>query len=112
MQTDGGVLNVREGNHSENVSATYALHSGFEPFVILTGDYRDLDFKNGNALDGWRPYWSRAGDSLGTKSTAAAKQFTYEAPGSPILTPDWVRIPAHRNCDAGGRNATGECNQE
>lgn len=43
VQTDGGAFNVREGNHSENLAATYGLHSQLEPFVTLTGDYRDLD---------------------------------------------------------------------
>jgi hypothetical protein len=50
VQTDGGAFNVREGNHSENVAATYGLRSQLEPFVTLTGDYRDLDL-----VAGWSP---------------------------------------------------------
>jgi hypothetical protein len=47
VQTDGGAFNVREGNHSENLAATYGLRSQLEPFVTLTGDYRDLDLVAG-----------------------------------------------------------------
>ncbi len=43
VQTDGGAFNVREGNHSENLSATYELHSRLEPSITITGDYRDVD---------------------------------------------------------------------
>ena len=50
VQTDGGAFNVREGNHSENLAATYGLRSQLEPFVTLTGDYRDLDL-----VAGWSP---------------------------------------------------------
>jgi hypothetical protein len=41
---------VREGNHSENVAATYGLRSQLEPIVTLTGDYQDLDL-----VAGWNP---------------------------------------------------------
>ena len=40
VQTDGGAFNVREGNHSENLAATYGLRSELGSFVTLTGDYR------------------------------------------------------------------------
>lgn len=50
VQTDGGAFNVREGNHSENLAATYALRSQLEPFVTLNGDYKDLDL-----VAGWSP---------------------------------------------------------
>jgi hypothetical protein len=50
VQTDGGAFNVREGNHSQNLAATYGLRSQMEPFVTLTGDYRDLDL-----VAGWSP---------------------------------------------------------
>ncbi|MBV8811836.1 MAG: carboxypeptidase regulatory-like domain-containing protein [Acidobacteriaceae bacterium] len=43
VQTDGGAFNVREGNHAENLSAIYQMHSRLEPFVTVTGDYRDVD---------------------------------------------------------------------
>jgi len=32
VQVDGGAFNVREGNHSQNLSATYGLRSQFDPF--------------------------------------------------------------------------------
>jgi len=50
VQTDGGAFNVREGNHSENLAATYGLRSQLDPFVTLTGDYRDFDL-----VAGWSP---------------------------------------------------------
>jgi hypothetical protein len=43
VQVDGGAFNVREGNHSLNLSATYALRSRLDPFLTLTGDCRDVD---------------------------------------------------------------------
>src|SRR5271168_2683651 len=43
VQIDGGAFNVREGNHSVNLAATYGLRSRLDPFVTLTGDYRDVD---------------------------------------------------------------------
>ena len=43
VQIDGGAFNVREGNHSVNLAATYGLRSRLEPFITVTGDYRDLD---------------------------------------------------------------------
>ena len=43
VQIDGGAFNVREGNHSVNLAATYGLRSHLEPFITLTADYRDLD---------------------------------------------------------------------
>ena len=50
VQTDGGAFNVREGNHSENLSETYGLHPQLEPFATITGDYRDADL-----VAGWSP---------------------------------------------------------
>jgi uncharacterized protein involved in tellurium resistance len=47
VQIDGGAFNVREGNHSVNLAATYGLRSRLEPFVTLTGDYRDIDAVTG-----------------------------------------------------------------
>lgn len=50
VQTDGGAFNVREGNHSVDLAATYGFHSRLEPFVTLTGDSRDIDL-----MAGWSP---------------------------------------------------------
>ncbi len=47
VQTDGGAFNVREGDHSVDLSETYGLRSSLEPFATLTGDYRDLDLSAG-----------------------------------------------------------------
>lgn len=43
VQVDGGAFNVREGNHSVNLAATYRLRSRLDPFLTLTEDYRDID---------------------------------------------------------------------
>lgn len=43
VEVDGGAFNVREGNHSVNLAAAYGLRSRFDPFLTLTGDYRDID---------------------------------------------------------------------
>jgi hypothetical protein len=50
VQTDGGAFNVREGNHSEDLAATYGLRSELGSFVAVTGDYRDVDL-----VAGWSP---------------------------------------------------------
>ncbi|MGA7321520.1 MAG: carboxypeptidase-like regulatory domain-containing protein, partial [Candidatus Sulfotelmatobacter sp.] len=47
VQIDGGAFNVREGNHSVNLAATYGLRSHIDPFITLTGDYRDIDMVAG-----------------------------------------------------------------
>jgi len=47
VQIDGGAFNVREGNHSVNLAATYGLRSRLEPFLTATGDYRDADLVAG-----------------------------------------------------------------
>jgi len=50
VQTDGAAFNVREGNNSVNASITFGLRDRIEPFLRLTGDYRDLNF-----VGGWSP---------------------------------------------------------
>jgi len=47
---DGGAFNVREGNHAVNLAATYGLRSRLDPFIAITGDYRDID-----AVAGYSP---------------------------------------------------------
>jgi Carboxypeptidase regulatory-like domain len=47
VQVDGGAYNVREGNHSVNLAATDGLRSHLDPFVAITGDYRDIDVAAG-----------------------------------------------------------------
>ena len=42
VQVDGGAFNVREGNHALNLAAIYGLRSRLDPFLTLTGDYRDI----------------------------------------------------------------------
>jgi Carboxypeptidase regulatory-like domain len=43
VQVDGGAYNVRQGNHSVNLAAIYGLRSRLDPFLTVTGDYRDID---------------------------------------------------------------------
>jgi hypothetical protein len=47
VQTDGGSFNVREGNHSVDVSETYLLRPALKPFVTFTADARDADLSAG-----------------------------------------------------------------
>jgi hypothetical protein len=47
VQVEGGAYNVREGNHSVNLAATYGLRSRLDPFLTVTGDYRDIDVAAG-----------------------------------------------------------------
>jgi hypothetical protein len=47
VQIDGGAFNVREGNHSVNLAATYGVRSRLDPFITFTGDHRDLDVVTG-----------------------------------------------------------------
>lgn len=50
VRVDGGAYNVREGNHAVNLAATYGLRPHLDPFLTVTGDYRDLDL-----TAGWSP---------------------------------------------------------
>ncbi|HEY3838283.1 MAG TPA: TonB-dependent receptor [Bryobacteraceae bacterium] len=47
VQTDGGSFNVREGDHSVDLAATYVLHPRLQPYLTLTADYRDVDLSAG-----------------------------------------------------------------
>lgn len=44
---DGGAFNVREGNHSVDLAATYVPRERLRSFIELTGDYRDIDLVAG-----------------------------------------------------------------
>jgi hypothetical protein len=48
--TDGGAFNVREGNHSVDMAATYGFRPRLEPFATVGGDSRDIDLASG-----WSP---------------------------------------------------------
>ena len=50
VQVDGGAYNVREGNHALNLAAIYGLRSHLDPFLTLTGDYRDITATAGMSL--------------------------------------------------------------
>jgi len=50
VTVDGGAFNVREGNNSVDLAASYLPRQRFDPFVQITGDYRDAD-----AIAGWTP---------------------------------------------------------
>ena len=63
VQVDGGAFNVREGNHSVNLAATYALRSRLDPFLSVTADYRDVDVVAG--LSPWPDSWIALEGSYG-----------------------------------------------
>lgn len=75
VQVDGGAFNVREGNHSVNLAATYGLRSRLDPFITLTGDYRDVDLVAGLSPTpaSWMAFAASNGngflDSSGTPAT-------------------------------------------
>jgi len=50
VTVDGGAFNVREGNNSIDLAATYIPRQRFNNFFQLTGDYRDADL-----IGGWSP---------------------------------------------------------
>ena len=66
VQVDGGAFNVREGNHSVNLAATYGLRSHLAPFVTLTGDYRDADLATGFSpgLQSWVAFEASFGNGF------------------------------------------------
>ena len=66
VQIDGGAFNVREGNHSVNLAATYALRSRVDPFVTVTGDYRDIDVVTGvsPSVEAWMVFEASFGNGF------------------------------------------------
>ena len=50
VTVDGGAFNVREGNNSIDLAATYIPRQRVSSFVQLTGDYRNVDL-----IAGWSP---------------------------------------------------------
>jgi hypothetical protein len=62
VQTDGGAFNVSEGNHSLNLVAAYGLRSRINPFVTVSGDYRDIDIVSGfNPTGSDKKAWIKIG---------------------------------------------------
>ncbi len=47
VRVDGGAFNVLEGSHSVNLAATYGIRQQLDPFLTLTGDWRDIDLVAG-----------------------------------------------------------------
>jgi Carboxypeptidase regulatory-like domain len=66
VEVEGGAFNVREGNHSVNLSATYGLRSHLDPFLTVTGDYRDLDLVAGlsPAPNSWMAFSASYGNGF------------------------------------------------
>lgn len=66
VQVDGGAFNVREGNHSVNLAATYGLRSHLDPFIAITGDYRDIDAVAGfsPSPDSWMAFSGSYGNGF------------------------------------------------
>ncbi|HYW73706.1 MAG TPA: TonB-dependent receptor, partial [Pyrinomonadaceae bacterium] len=66
VQIDSGAFNVREGNHSVNLAATYGLRSHVESFFTLAGDCRDADLATGFSpgLQSWLVFEASYGNGL------------------------------------------------
>jgi Carboxypeptidase regulatory-like domain len=66
VQVDGGAFNVREGNHAVNLAATYGLGSRLDPFLTVTGDYRDIDVVAGMSPtpESWVAFEASYGNGL------------------------------------------------
>ena len=66
VQVDGGAFNVREGNHSVNLAATYAPRSRLDRFVTATGDYRDIDVVAGlsPSTESWMAFETSYGNGF------------------------------------------------
>ena len=50
VTVDGGAFDVRQGNNSVDLAASYIPRERFNSFVQITGDYRDAD-----VMAGWSP---------------------------------------------------------
>ena len=50
VTVDGGAFNVRQGNNSVDLAASYVPRERLDSFVQITGDYRDAD-----VIAGWSP---------------------------------------------------------
>jgi hypothetical protein len=50
VTVNGGAFNVRQGNNSVDLAASYVPRERFNSFVQITGDYRDAD-----VMAGWNP---------------------------------------------------------
>jgi Carboxypeptidase regulatory-like domain len=66
VQVDGGAFNVREGNHAVNLAASYGLRSRLDPFLTVTGDYRDIDVVTGfsPSPDSWLAFAASYGNGF------------------------------------------------
>jgi len=66
VQVDGGAFNVREGNHSVNLAATYGFRSRLDPFITFTGDYRDIDLVAGlsPSINSWMAFEGSYGNGF------------------------------------------------
>jgi hypothetical protein len=66
VRVDGGAFDVREGNHSVNFAATYGLRSRLDPFITITGDYRDIDVVAGfsPSPDSWMAFSASYGNGF------------------------------------------------
>jgi len=66
VRIDGGAFNVREGNHSVNLAATYGPRAHLDPFLAVTGDYRDIDVVTGfnPTADSWMAFEGSYGNGF------------------------------------------------
>ncbi len=92
VQTDGGAFNVREGNHSVDLAATYGLRPSLDPFATLTADYRDVDLSAG-----WKWLALQASYGNGFLDTLEHRQ-QYKI--NALNGWDLGRAPFHRACSS------------
>lgn len=65
VRVDGGAFDVREGNHSVNLAAAYGLRERLDPFITVTGDYRDIDVVTGmTSADSWMTFSASYGNGF------------------------------------------------
>ena len=98
VQVDGGAFNVREGNHSVNLAATYGLRSRLDPFITVTGDYRDIDVVAGFSPipnRGWRSQLPMAMDfwigwNIGNNTNSMANELFHAGPAPAHSVWNWL----------------------
>src|SRR5215469_15211126 len=80
VEIDGGAFNVREGNHSVNLAATYGLRSHLDPFLNLTGDERDIDLSAGFSpgVESWLAFEAAYGNGF-LKRLEHREQYKFNA---------------------------------
>jgi Carboxypeptidase regulatory-like domain len=64
VTVNGGAFNVRQGNNSVDLAASYVPRQRLNSFIQLTGDYRDFDL-----MGGWGPRNPQTGGWIGIEAS-------------------------------------------